>query len=82
MTALNYEERNAIATLRKSMVRKPEIVRELFKGMAREVITHALLQTKDEMAALLAVNQAMQAAAREFLDKEKQDATHQVSRPV
>lgn len=77
MTALNYDERNAIATLRKSLVKKPEIVRELFKGMAKEVITHALLQTKDEMTALLAVNQAMQAAAREFLDKEKQHADQQ-----
>lgn len=77
MTALNFDERNAIATLRKSMVKKPEIVRELFKGMAKEVITHALLQTKDEMTALLAVNQAVQAAAREFIDKEKQHADQQ-----
>lgn len=77
MSTLGYAEREAIATLRKSMVKKPEIVRDLFKGMAKEVITHALLQTRDEMTTLLAVNQAMQAAAREFLDKEKQNADQQ-----
>lgn len=77
MTALNYQERDAIATLRKSLPKNPELIRELFKGMAKEVITNALLQTRDEMTTLLAVNQAMQAAAREFIDKEKQHAEQQ-----
>ena len=77
MTALNHYERQAIATLRKSLVRKPEIIRELCKGMSKEVITHALLQARDEMTTLLAVNQALQAAAREFIDKEKQHADQQ-----
>lgn len=77
MITLGYAEREAIATLRKSLVKKPEIIRLLLDGMAKEVITHALLQAKDEMTALLAVNQAMQAAAREFIDKEKQHADQQ-----
>lgn len=61
--ALNYTEREAIKVLRKAMVRKPEIIDELLKGMTKEIATRALLLIRDELDDMLTVTRAFQQAA-------------------
>lgn len=66
-----YEERNAIAVLRKAMVKKPEIITELMKGQSKELASRVLLQARDELNMLLAATQAFAAAAKTLVDHEK-----------
>lgn len=61
--SLTYEERQALAVLRKAMKRKPHIAAALMEGMGKEVAVTVLLQAKTEMAALLEVSRAFTTAA-------------------
>ena len=60
---LNYEERQALAVIRKALKRKPELAAAIMDGMSKEVATTVLLQTKKELDDLLAVSRAFSAAA-------------------
>ena len=60
---LNYEERQALAVIRKALKRKPELAAAIMEGMSKEVATTVLLQTKKELDDLLAVSRAFSAAA-------------------
>jgi len=61
--SLNYEERQALAVLRKAMKRKPHIAAALMEGMGKEVAFTVLEQAKTEMTALMEVSRVFTAAA-------------------
>jgi hypothetical protein len=61
--SFTYEERQALAVLRKAMKRKPHIAAALMEGMSKEVAVSVLLQAKTEMAALMEVSHAFTTAA-------------------
>jgi predicted DNA-binding protein (UPF0251 family) len=63
MLKLNYEERNALAVVRKSMQRNPAMATALLEGMTKQVAVNVLLQAKKELADLLVVTQAITKAA-------------------
>lgn len=58
-----YEERQAIAVVRKSMRAKPEIVTEIMRDAGYEMASRVLIQTQKELNQLLAVSQAFSEAA-------------------
>lgn len=70
--ALSYDERNAVAVLRKSMLhssRGPEIVSALMKDMSKEIAVTALLGIRDSLNHMLVVNRAFQSAALDLSSK-------------
>lgn len=69
--AYTYEESQAINTIRKSMMKKPEIITEIMKSMARQQAASVLLQAKTELTQLLEVNRAFIAAASTLAKQEK-----------
>ena len=71
-----YEERQAIAVLRKSIKRKPELANEIMKGMAREVAVNILLQVQKELSAMMIVSQAFSAAAKAVMPLDKKEPDH------
>ena len=66
-----YEERQALAVLRKSMRTKPQVAAALIEGMSRETAVSVLQQAQTELADLLKVTQALSAAAQTLIDLEK-----------
>jgi len=70
--AYTYEERMAIQTIRKSMIKKPEIIAEIMKDGAYAMAERVLLKAKDEMAQLLEVNRAFVAAASTLAKQQKE----------
>lgn len=73
MASFTYEERQAIATIRRSMMKKPEIITEIMKDMAHAQAGAVLLQAKKELAQLLEVNRAFIAAASILAKKESHE---------
>ena len=71
---LNYEERMAISTIRKSMRSKPEIIAQIMDGGSYAMAESVLLKARDELAQLLEVNRAFVAAAS-VLAKQQKDLT-------
>ena len=71
--ALTYEERQAMPVIRKLLKRKPEAAALLMQDMTKAGAVAVLLQAKKELADLLAVSQAMSAAAAEIAKRDKQD---------
>jgi hypothetical protein len=67
-----YEERNAIAVVRKSMRSKPEIITEIMKDLAHARAADVLLQAKKELTQLLEVNRAFIAAASMLAKQQKE----------
>ena len=63
---LNYEERMALPVIRKLLMRKPEFAGVLLEGIVKESAVNILLQAQKELAAMLAVSQAISAAAGEI----------------
>lgn len=61
--ALNYDERQALDTVRKLIQRKPEAMGLLMQDMSKAAAVNALLTAKKEMADLHLMAQAMVAAA-------------------
>ena len=74
MTAYTYEERMAINTIRKSMLKKPEIISVIMKDGSYPMAERVLIQARDELAQLLEVNRAFVAAAS-VLAKQQKDLT-------
>lgn len=70
MASFTYEERQAIATIRRSMMKKPEIITEIMKDMAHAQAGAVLLQAKKELDQLLEVSRAFIAAASILAKKE------------
>jgi hypothetical protein len=71
--ALTYEERQAMPVIRKLLKRKPEAAALLMQDMTKAGAVAVLLQAKKELADLLAVSQAMSAAAAEIAKLDKQN---------
>jgi hypothetical protein len=67
-----YEERIAINTIRKSMLKKPEIIARIMDGAAHEMAARVLLKAKDELSQLLEVNRAFVAAASVLAKQQKE----------
>lgn len=65
--ALNYEERQALATIRKLFKRKPEAFGLLMEGMGKEAAVNVLLIAKKEMEDLHTMSKAMVLAASEIV---------------
>lgn len=72
--AYTYEERMAIQTIRKSMMKKPEIVSEIMKNGSYAMAERALLQARNEIKQLLEVTQAFTAAAAVLAKQQKEQA--------
>lgn len=70
---LTYDERNAVATLRKAIRKKPEIIAELFKDAPYEAAAAALVGIKKELDVMLAVAGAFQQAAGELAKLQKEN---------
>ena len=64
---LNYEERQALATIRKLFKRKPEAFGILMQGMAKEAAVNGLLTAQKEMEDLHTMSKAMVLAASEIV---------------
>ena len=76
-TDYSYEERGAIAVIRKAMLKKPEIITEIMRDQAYAQAGRLLMQAKTELAQLLEVNRAFIAAASILAKKQKADAVHE-----
>jgi predicted DNA-binding protein (UPF0251 family) len=70
---LNYEERMALPVIRKLLMRKPEFAGVLLEGIVKESAVSILLQAQKELAAMLAVSQAISTAAGEIAKIDKQE---------
>jgi hypothetical protein len=60
---LNYDERQAFMTVRKTIKRRPELAAALMEDMSKEVAVSVLLQAKKELDQLLVINRAFIAAS-------------------
>ena len=67
-----YDERIAIGTIRKSMLKKPEIIDEIMKDGSYAMAERVLLRAKDELSQLLEVNRAFVAAASTLAKQQKE----------
>jgi len=67
-TSYTYEEKNAIALLRNSFKRKPEIASALLDGMSKELASIVLKKASEELTDLLMVSQAFSAAAKKLVE--------------
>lgn len=70
--ALSYTEREAIAVLRKSIVRKPEIIHELMRGQTQEVVTNALVMVYYKLNTMLQISRTFKEAAAMLAAAEKE----------
>lgn len=74
--SLTYEERNAVAVIRKAMRNKPEIVNEIFKDQAYSQAYELLKLAKTQLDQLLEVNRAFISAASVLAKKQKDAEAH------
>ena len=63
LPAMNYDERQAFMTVRKTIKRRPELAAALMEDMSKEVAVSVLLQAKKELDQLLVINRAFIAAS-------------------
>lgn len=63
LTILNYDERQALATVRKLLQRKPEVAEQLMKDMTKQAAINVLLSAKKELQDLHLMAQALVAAS-------------------
>jgi len=63
-TAYTYDESVAVATIRKSMRSKPEIITRIMESASYEIADRVLVQVREELEQLLAVSRAFTEAAR------------------
>jgi hypothetical protein len=68
---LNYEERQALAVMRKLFKRKPEAFGLFMADMTKEAAVNVLLTAKKEMQDLHLMAQAMVLAASEIVKMDK-----------
>ena len=71
--ALTYEERQALATVRKLIQRKPEACGLLMQDMTKAAAVNVLLTAKKEMQDLHNMSKAMVLAASEIVKMDKPD---------
>ncbi len=71
--AYTYEERMAIQTIRKSMMKKPEIISEIMKDVGYCSAETILVQAKKEIEQTHAVIQAFVAAASVLAKQQKDE---------
>lgn len=64
---LTYEERNALAVIRKALQRKPGLAAALLEGMSKEAASRVLSQGQKELTDMLAVTRAFSAAAAKLV---------------
>lgn len=71
--ATNYtiDELNAMRTIRKAMLKKPEIITDIMHGMAYESANNVLLKAQIELTQLLEVSRAFTAAAATLAQSQK-----------
>jgi len=75
---LTLVEKAAVTTIRKSMRKNPEILRELLRDMTYEQTVSILVQAKNEIENLLTVTRAVSEMTKELavtLKKEPRDET-------
>lgn len=60
---LTYEERQALATIRRALRKKPELAAAIMEGMGEEVATRALIQVRNELTMMLRVSSEFAKAA-------------------
>lgn len=70
--ALKFGEREAIERVRAAIQRDPRIVDLLFKHQSRELAGRILVGVRDELDAMLRVNQAFSAAAKSMAESFKE----------
>ena len=63
MPKLNYDERQAFMTVRKTIKRRPELAAALMEDMSKEVAVSVLLQAQQELKTLQLVARAFSEAA-------------------
>jgi|688.fasta_scaffold646710_2 hypothetical protein len=68
---LTYEERAALAVIRKALQRKPELAAAILAGMSKEVASRVLSQGQKELTDMLAVSKAFSAAAAALVTLDK-----------
>lgn len=73
-TTLTWEERQALPVIRKMIKRKPETAAMLLEGMARDAALSVMVQIRDELQTMLAVNRAFAEVARNLAQLEKDNA--------
>lgn len=73
-TNYTYEERMAIILIRKSMIKKPDIITEIMKDAALQHANAVLLLAKTDLEQLLVVNRAFIAAAKTLVEHQKESA--------
>lgn len=71
--AYTYDERMAIRTIRKSMMKKPEIITEIMKDSGYQYANDVLVKARDDLAQLLEVSRAFVAAASVLAKKQKEE---------
>ena len=71
--AYTYDERIAIQTIRKAMLKKPEIIDEIMKNASHAMASRVLLRVRDELDQLLKVSQAFSAAAAVLAKQQKEE---------
>jgi hypothetical protein len=69
------DERKAINLIRKTMLRKPEIIQEIMRDTSYQLAERVLLQAKEELVQLLAVNRAFITAASTLVKQQKMIVT-------
>ena len=65
------QEIEAIRVIRKSMIKKPQIINHIMADAAHDMAARVLLQAKTELAQLLEVNRAFIAASSALIKQEK-----------
>lgn len=74
LIGLSWEERQAVSIIRNAIKRKPEIINALLKDMSYESAVSVLLQVRDEIERLLAVNRVFMEAAAALVKLQRQVA--------
>lgn len=73
-TNYTYEERMAIILIRKSMIKKPDIITEIMKDAALQHANAVLLLATTDLEQLLVVNRAFIAAAKTLVEHQKESS--------
>ena len=71
-TKYTYDERNAIALVRKTMLTKPEIIKEIMKDLPYLSSFNILQQAQRDLNQLLGVTQAFSEAAMAIMKQQKE----------
>ena len=76
---LTYEERQALAVIRKLIRRKPEAAAAIMEGMSKEVAARALVQVRDELNMMLSISRAFSEAAGKLAEAKQPTETKETN---